>query len=136
MTQDSRPEISDAERDVLQSLWEHGPGTVREVKQRLRSRSPTWSRSTVITLLQRLEKKGFVASDRSDFAFVFRAVVSRDELTNQRMRQLADELYEGEAAPLLLAFARHQRFTPQELQELKGLIDSLAEQRSRKKPEK
>jgi BlaI family penicillinase repressor len=133
MTQESRPEISDAERDVLQSLWEHGPGTVREVKERLRSRSPAWSRSTVITLLQRLEKKGFVASDRSDFAFVFRAVVSRDELTNQRMRQLADELYEGEAAPLLLAFARQQRFTPQELKELKGLIDSLAEPRSRKK---
>jgi hypothetical protein len=51
-------------------------------------------------------------------------------------RQLADELYEGEAAPLLLAFARQQRFTPQELKELKGLIDSLAEQRSRKKSEK
>src|SRR5258708_32219226 len=136
MSQESRPEISDAERDVLQSLWEHGPGTVREVKERLRSRCPTWSRSTVITLLQRLEKKGFVASDRSDFAFVFRAVVSRDELTNQRMRQLADELHEGEAAPLLLAFSRQQKFTPQELKELKGLIDSLAEQRTRKQPAK
>ena len=136
MTHDSRPEISDAERDVLQSLWEHGPGTVREVKERLRTGGPNWSRSTVITLLQRLEKKGFVASDRSDFAFVFRAVVSRDELTNQRMRQLADELYEGEAAPLLLAFARQQRFTPQELKELKELIDSLADQPSRKKPER
>ena len=57
MTQDPRPEISDAARDVLQTLWEHGPGTVREDNARLRSRSPAWSRSTVITLLAATREK-------------------------------------------------------------------------------
>jgi BlaI family transcriptional regulator, penicillinase repressor len=128
-----RPPVSDAERDVLDVLWEHGPAGVREVSGRLSKRGQSWSRSTVITLLQRLEKKRYVASDKSGFAFTFRAVVTRDELADQRLRELADELYDGQAAPLLLAFATRQRFTPAELVELRRLIDDLDAGRKRKK---
>jgi len=133
MTAEPRPPVSDAEREVLHVLWEHGPGTVRDVQRRLAQGSAAWTRSTVITLLQRLEKKGYVASDRSGFAFVFRALVTRDELVHQRVAELADELYDGQAAPLMLAFAQRQRFTPQELAELRKLIDELASKQKRKK---
>lgn len=121
-----RPPISDAEREVLESLWDHGPGGVRDVLERLKPGGPNWSRSTVITLLQRLEKKGYVASDRGGFAFTFWAVVTREELGQQRLRELADDLFDGRAAPLLLAFAKRQRFTPEEVEELRRLIDDLA----------
>lgn len=133
MAKEPRPGVSDAELQVLQSLWDHGAGTVRQVQQRLSSGGPDWTRSTVITLLQRLEKKGYVASDKSEFAFVFRAVVSRDELLHQRMQELANELASGQAAPLLLAFARRQRLTPKQLQDLRQLIDELAAKQSRGK---
>jgi predicted transcriptional regulator len=120
-----RAEISEAERDVLAALWDGGPATVREVQERLGT--TRWSRSTVITLLQRLEKKGYVVSDRGGFAFVFRAIVSREELVERRMEKLADDLYEGQAAPLLLAFARRRRFTAEEIAEFRALIDELDE---------
>jgi predicted transcriptional regulator len=121
-----RPGLSDAEREVLQSLWDDGPGTVRAVQERMATRGPEWTRSTVITLLQRLERKGYVASDRSDYAFVFQATVSREDVLRQRLQEVADELADGRAAPLLLAFAQGQRFTPDELQNLRQLIDELA----------
>ena len=130
---ETRPPLSDAERDVLEALWEHGPGGVRDVHERLSRNGPRWSRSTVITLLQRLEKKGYVASDKSGFAFTFHAAVTRDDLGRQRLQELADELYEGQAAPLLLAFARRQRFAPGELDELRRLVDELAEKQQRGK---
>ena len=122
---DSRPSVSDAERDVLEVLWSHGPGGVRDVHGWLAEAGQQWSRSTVVTLLQRLEKKGCVAADKSNFAFHYRAVVTRDDLADQRLRELAAELYEGQAAPLLLAFARRQRFTRRELEEFRRLIDEL-----------
>ena len=118
-----RPPVSEAEREALEVLWEYGPLPVRAVHGRLSTHGPRWARSTVITLLQRLEKKGYVTSDKSEFAFTFRAVVTRDDLADQRLRELADELYEGQAGPLLLAFARRQRFSPGELDELRRLID-------------
>lgn len=126
MSEFSRAGISESEREVMQVLWETGPATVRDVHDRLAESGSAWTRSTVITLLQRLEKKGYVGSDRDRFAFVFRPLVSREDLVHERMRQLADELCGGQTAPLLLAFAERQRFTPEELQELRRLVDQLA----------
>jgi len=133
MTGEPRPGISDAEREVLQSLWDDGPGTVRAMQERMAARGPEWTRSTVITLLQRLEKKGYVASDRSGFAFVFRAAVSREDVLRQRLQEVADELADGRAAPLLVAFAQGQRFTAEELRNLRQLIDELSKSPRKRK---
>jgi BlaI family penicillinase repressor len=130
MAPQPKPPVSPAEREVLRVLWDHGPATVRQMQERLEGTGPDWQRSTVITLLQRLEKKEYVASDRSRHAFVFRAVVSRDELLHQRMVELADELCDGQPAPLLLAFAERQTFTPDELRELRQLIDDLSQKQA------
>ena len=128
-----RPPVSDAEREVMFVLWEHGPQIVRGVQEGLAARGFDWQRSTVITLLQRLEKKGYVASDRTRHAYIFRASVSRDELVNQRLREVADDLCEGTAAPLLLAFARQQDLTPNELADLRRLVDELSARQTDKK---
>lgn len=125
MAETSRPDASDAEREVLRALWEHGPGTVREIQQRLDRSGTTWQRSTVLTLLQRLEKKGHVKSDQSSPAFVFHAAVTREDLVHQRMQNLADELADGRPASLLLAFAERTKFTKAELTELHRFIEKL-----------
>lgn len=127
MSPESKSAISDAEREVLRVLWDEGSAAVREVHERLAAQGVDWARSTVITLLQRLEKKGYVASDKSGFAFVFRAAVSREQLVQQRMAELADDLCEGQWGPLLLAFTEQHKLKPQEIAELRQLIDRLSE---------
>jgi predicted transcriptional regulator len=136
MAESQRPAMSDAEREVLKVLWDHGPLTVRDVLSRLTAQGQAWSRSTVITLLQRLEKKGYVASDRSQFAFVFRALVSREEQIHARMNDLAGELCDGDALPLVLAFAERHRFSPEELARFRRMIDSLDPKRRKGLSEK
>ena len=125
MNQPERPAMSDAEREVLKVLWDHGPQTVREVLEHSVGGGQQWKRSTVITLLQRLEKKGYVESDKSQFAFVFRAVVSREEVMHARMSELAGELCEGEALPLVLAFAERHRFSKTEIERFREMINQL-----------
>jgi predicted transcriptional regulator len=125
MAEEQRLPMSDAEREVLKVLWDHGPQLVRGVLERLAGQGQEWSRSTVITLLQRLEKKGYVTSDRSRFAFVFKAVVSREDEMHARMADLAGELCGGEALPLVLAFAERHRFSPEELARFRKMIDAL-----------
>jgi predicted transcriptional regulator len=128
-----RPPVSDAEREILRVLWDQGPRTAREVLEHLSAAGVDWQRSTVITLLQRLEKKGYVASDRTGHAFVFRAAVSREELMHQRLVELASELADGRPAGLLLAFAERHAFTAAELDELRRLVDELAAKHAKKK---
>jgi predicted transcriptional regulator len=124
-----RPPVSEAEYEILRVLWDQGPATVRETQQRLQASGTHWQRSTVLTLLQRLEKKGFVASDRTRSRFVFCPTLTREELAQERMNALADEFAAGSPASLLLAFAERSRFTRRELEELREFIDDLLRKR-------
>ena len=51
----------------------------------------------------------------------------------QRLKDLANELCDGAATPLLLALVDGQRFTPAELEQFRRLLDDL-EKRKRKSP--
>jgi BlaI family transcriptional regulator, penicillinase repressor len=135
MAESQRPAMSDAEREVLKVLWEHGRLAVRDVLARLTEQGKAWSRSTVITLLQRLEKKNYVESDKSQFAFVFRAVVSREDQMHARMTDLAGELCDGDALPLVLAFAERHRFSAEELTRFRKMIDALEAKRGKRGPQ-
>ena len=132
MPDSRRQPISDAELQVLKALWDHGPKTVREVVDLMTRHGQDWTRSTAITLLQRLEKKGYVASDKSEHAFVFHAAVSREEVMHMRMQELAGDLCDGEALPLVLAFAEQHRFSPEELARFRQMIEALESKRGKR----
>ena len=132
MSDSPRTTMSDAEREVLKVLWDDGPLAVRDALARLTERGLEWTRSTVITLLQRLERKGYVLSDKSQHAFIFRAAVSREQEMHSRMQDLAGELCDGDAVPLVLAFAERHRFSAEELARFREMIDSLEVKRGKR----
>lgn len=132
----NRPElaVSDAELEVLKVLWENGPLGVREALEILTTLGQDWSRSTVVTLLRRLEIKRYVTSDKSGYAFVYRPLLSREEFMHARVTEVANELSNGEPLPLMLAFAEHHKFTATELKRLQQMIDDLKNRSRRKRP--
>ena len=121
--------ISDTEFEVLKVLWEHGPATVREVNHRL----SRWAYTTVQTLLTRLEKKGYVACDKSGVAHLFLPVVSRDGLIRRRLNDMVRELSDGTATPLVLALVEDHRFSAEEIEQFRHLLDHLQQEQG--KPE-
>lgn len=125
MPKQPRLPLSDAEREVLKVLWEKGPLGVREVSLRLAGAGQEWTRSTVMTLMRRLETKGYVGADRSGYAFVYRPLVTRQDVMHARIQEVASELADGETIPLMLAFAERQRFSDAELARLQKMIDEL-----------
>ena len=127
-----RPSISETELDTLKVLWEHGPQTVRAVNEQLRRVGRRWAYTTVLTLLFRLEAKGYVASDKSGLAHVFRPTVTRNMLLRQRLKDLANQLCEGTSTPLVHALVESHRFTAEEIIQFRQLLDQLE---SKKKKE-
>ena len=117
------PTVSDAELEVLKALWGGPPGTVREVNARLRGRA--WAYTTVQTLLQRLEAKGYAASDKGGPAHVYRAAVSPEQLLGRRLRDLADRFGDGTASPLAHALVKGGQFTAEEIRRFRELLDRL-----------
>jgi BlaI family penicillinase repressor len=115
--------LSEAEREALRALWDHGPGTVRQIMGLLAERGRRWAYSTVATLLRRLEHKGYGASEPVGGSLVYRASLSREDLLERRLKDAADELCDGAAAPLVLALVQGNRFTAEELDRIRRLID-------------
>jgi predicted transcriptional regulator len=125
-----RPNLSVAEREVLKVLWDHGRGTVREINGVLERQGRRWAYTTVATLLQRLVVKKYVGSDPSVVPHIFRPVVSRDELLDRRLKDTAEELCDGRAAPLVLALVQGNRFSADELARLRRLLDEASDPKS------
>jgi len=118
-----QPTVSDAELEVLKALWVDGPGTVRDVDARLRRRKRRWAYTTVQTLLNRLQNKGYVTSEKGSIPHVFEAALSRDGLVGRRLNQLADDLCEGTATPLVAALMKGRRFSEEEIAQFRRLLD-------------
>jgi BlaI family penicillinase repressor len=126
MGSENQPGLSDSEREVLRVLWDRGPATVREINAELTRRGRRWAYTTVATLLQRLSTKQYAMSDPSSVPHVFRAAVTRDELIERRLKDAAEELCDGRAAPLVLALVQGGRFSAEELVRMRRLLDDAA----------
>lgn len=118
-------ELAAGELDVMKALWDAGPSTVRETMFRLHQSGRRVAYTTVMTVLSRLEKKGFVASDKSDVAYIYRAKVSRDRVIGARVREVVKQLYDGAAAPLVLQLMQSERFSRDEIAEFQRLVERL-----------
>ncbi len=121
------PSIPDSELDVIKVLWQRGQGTVREVLETLKAAGRQWSYATVATLLDRLEAKGMVASDRSDLAFVYRPLVEEQEVRAKRVGNLVEKLYEGQPGLLVLHLLKSHGLDPDQAREVRQLLDGLSD---------
>lgn len=125
--------ISETEQSVLKALWDQGPGTVRDLLAALNGQGHSWAYTTVQTLLTRLVAKGYVDTDRTGPAHVYRAAVSRSELLQHRLTDLADAYCEGTASPLMLALVEGSQFTPDDIATLRDLLDKLESEKPKGK---
>ena len=117
--------VTDTELEILKALWELGEGTVREVLEKLGPNGRDWAYTTAQTLLNRLQEKGCIESRKRGRAFVFRPLVSRDELLGQSLDDLASRVCDGKAMPLLLNLVQSPKFSRRELKRFKKLLDEL-----------
>ncbi len=129
-------ELGMAELEVLKTLWDHGPAPVRQVLNHLHAQGRKLAYTTVLTYLTRLEQKGYVRSDKSGLAYVYRSKVSRAKVTKSRLRSLIEELYDGAAGPLVLQLMREheQKLSTAEITELQKLITQMDAKAKRSRP--
>src|SRR5437763_9581619 len=95
-------DVTDAELAVLQLLWQQGTATRRQITDALYPQGGPAAYTTVQKLLERLEAKGCVRSERQGGLVTFRPALDRDDLIRRRLRDVADKLCGGSQAPLLL----------------------------------
>ena len=116
-------DITDAELDVLQVLWKHGPLTIRRITELLYGDCKTSHYATVQKLLDRLESKECIARNRTSNIHVFSPRIGRDELVGRRLQAVAEKLCEGSWTPLLTKLVQMKKLSEKDRQMLRQLID-------------
>jgi BlaI family transcriptional regulator, penicillinase repressor len=115
-------QISDAEWRVMQVVWERKAATAAEVIAALAG--PTgWRHRTVRTLLARLVDKGVLAAEADGNRYVYRPLVSRGTCVRAESRSFLEKVFGGDTAELLVHFVRGADIAPEQIEQLKRLLD-------------
>ena len=89
--------FGELEAVVMDRVWEHGgPLTVRELFDELR-RERAIAYTTVMSTMDNLHRKGWLARDKDGKAYRYTAVASRDEYSARLMREAMAEAGDTEA---------------------------------------
>lgn len=117
-----RQVLGPLELRVMEALWANCPSDVSEVQQSIGTDS---AYSTVKTILERLTEKGMLRREKVGRAFHYVPAVSRSELEASSARQLSSQLVQGFGAAALSHFVEQVSEDPQQLRELRRLLDEL-----------
>ena len=107
---------------ILRVFWERGPATVRQVHDALRPERDT-GYSTTLKMVQVMTEKGLLLKDDSVKPQVFRTARAREQTQVQLLDELIQRAFGGSAASLVLRAASANRITPEELAQIKKLIE-------------
>ena len=111
----------------MEHLWIHqeaggGSLTVREVHETVGTQREL-AYTTVMTVLDRLAKKGLVTQERDGRAYLYSAVGTREALTAQTMRETLGDLEAPDHKGAMLHFLDDA--SPQEIDDLKAALAEI-----------
>jgi predicted transcriptional regulator len=122
------PRPTDAELAILRVIWERGPSTVRQIHDVLSRERPS-AYTTALKLLQIMTDKGLVRRDETERTHIYHARLSEEQTQRQLVRDLLDRAFGGSASKLVMQALAARRASPEELVEIRKLIETRREVR-------
>lgn len=120
--------LTEAEWTVMECLWEKSPRTGRETVAWL-DQKMGWTRSTVLTMLRRLEAKGAVAGDTEGELKTFRPLIAREDVAVRETENLLDRAYKGSLSLLVSSLTKKQSLPQNEIDELYAILREMEEKK-------
>jgi BlaI family penicillinase repressor len=114
--------ISDGEWDLLEALWELGPGTARQVAEHLHDERG-WAYSTVKTQLDRMVAKGLVRARQVGNVWEFTASVEPAEARRSAWKRFVNAAFGGAIEPALRFIAADAKLTGAQRRRLLDMLN-------------
>ena len=117
--------VSPAEWQVMEVLWQE-PHTLMELV-RILGDTEGWAKSTVTTLVRRLEQKGVIGYEAEGRTKTFRPIVTREEVVAQQSESLLKRAYNGSLGLFLSTMVRQNDLTREDIDELRAILHKAEE---------
>ena len=121
--------------EIMQLIWSSAEGlTIGEIWESIRSGRDV-SRTTVLNLVDRLEKRGWLKRRKDQGVFRYAAAVQRQSVETQLASDFVQEFFAGSAANLVMSLLGSQRISRADIQRLKRLMEEKESKSTRNKGE-
>ncbi len=123
MPRPKSPNLTEAELRLMDVIWDKGRATVSEVAEAL-PKELDLAYNTVLTTLRILEDKGYLkhTKPKEGRAFVYRAVVSREQASRSAVKHLLRRFFGNSAEALVLNLLEDEKLSEDELKRIRGLL--------------
>ncbi|HEY4262958.1 MAG TPA: BlaI/MecI/CopY family transcriptional regulator [Schlesneria sp.] len=128
---DEFPQLSETQLEIMTVIWRRGEATVGEVWKELSAQRPV-ARNTVLTLMERLEKKGWLQRRADGHLYHYSATVNREETLGKMVGRLVDTAFSGSAEGLMMALLDERGVTREEADRIRDMIEKA--RRTKPKP--
>ena len=117
---DKQATLSNSEWIVMECLWEH-PRTLMELVDAL-GRTIGWSKSTVATMVRRMEEKKIITYVMQGRTKIFSPAVTRKEVTARETKNLLQRAYNGSMSLLISTMVQDNDLTQADIDELVEIL--------------
>lgn len=115
------PQISEAEYEVMKTVWKYAPINTNEITEKLLATS-SWSAKTIQTLIKRLVNKGVLTYEKNSRVFVYTPVVKESEYISQESNSFLNRYYDGDITAMLSAYIQNDKLSKTEIETLRALL--------------
>lgn len=124
-------QLSDVQLAFMRALWSRPGSSVAQVKEFLSDEGRKLAQTTVATQLGRLEKKGLIAHEVEGRQFLYRALVSEEQVQRSVLARVTEGLFGGDVTALVHQLLDHDEVSAADLVEVKRLIEARENQERR-----
>ena len=119
----ARQSLGDLQHAIMTVLWERGEATTAAVHEALHSERGL-ALTTIATMLKKMEDKGVVAHRTDGRQFVYRPIVTEDEVRLSMVGELVERLFDGDATALVAHLVSEHEIETTELAALRRRVSS------------
>ena len=119
----SIPRPAGLELQILGVLWDREQATAREVLEALPDGKPR-AYTTVLSAMQSMEKKGLLSRSSKGVAHLWKALVTREEITGPILQNLAQNVFGGRISGIFQQLLGGEDISREEIDQLREMIDA------------
>lgn len=122
MTKRSIDSLGELQKAVMETVWEKGEATVNEVRERL-SRDPEPAYTTVLSVMQKLEKLGWLTHRAEGRTYVYEPTQSRRQEGQHSLRSFTQRVFGGDRLVLFQHLLDDNELSGEDLRALEEMIE-------------
>jgi predicted transcriptional regulator len=117
------PALSEAQREIMEIVWERGEISARDVRLVLAKRRDI-ARNTVRTMLERMEEKGWLRHCVESRTYLYSAAQPREATVGQKVVEVLDQVCGGSPEALMTALLDYRGLSTSELKRIRQMLDT------------